>query len=447
MMHELTDNNLSRHTETTGSIVTAYQQIKHLGFVDNAPPLGTLKKHSALIHSSAMPSLLAYKMANVLLYFAYDNLNKKELHCIELSLLKSYLSYDSKNNEYLIQIAKSLVTTPIEWNIIKEVFNKKHENWGVSSFLASLSIIDGALVEYSYSLPMREYLYVPERYASLNLEVQKRINSMYALKLYEICKRYENIRRGSTQQMPLELWYMQLGITNYTTKDFNQKILKEAITEINNVTDISVYCEQIRHRKKIVKMRFIVKKQLISSHNTLLSSSPKTTITIYSHQILETLQNNYGLSEKESKKIMNKYGVPYTQEKIEYVEQQEAKNPIFNKTAYLLTAIKEDFKPPQQINKELRQKKYKENEEKMLSAKKMRQEQANPDLYRKGIEEWSKLSPEKQKTLIEEFDQHVSNLRDCDMIKINYRNSGIEDKCVHPYFIKQWLIYNKRISV
>ena len=77
-----------------------------------------LKKHVGLIHSVNKLSLLERKIANALLFNAYEMLLTKTEHQIHISDLANLIGYDSNDHKVLKKSLMSLISTVMEWNIL-----------------------------------------------------------------------------------------------------------------------------------------------------------------------------------------------------------------------------------------------------------------------------------------------------------------------------------------
>lgn len=142
---------------------------------------GELKKHVGAIHIRSSLTLLQRKMANVLLLNAYDSLLSREKHTIKVSILAEQLGFDSKDHAVLRETLTALAGTAVEWNLLDD---KGRGVWAVTTMLASARLRAGTgLCEYTYSQDLRERLYNPDVYARINLAIQRRFTSGYALAL------------------------------------------------------------------------------------------------------------------------------------------------------------------------------------------------------------------------------------------------------------------------
>jgi hypothetical protein len=156
-----------------------------------------LKKHVAAIHSSNKLSLVQRKIANALLFNAYDELLAKEEHQINVRTLCNLIGYDSNDYKTIKKALINLLSTVIEWNLVDGSRLDAEGIWNASSIIADASI-DGAVCTYSYSNKMKKLLYSPELYGRLNMVVQAKFQSTYGLALYENCIKTSIKPLGST---------------------------------------------------------------------------------------------------------------------------------------------------------------------------------------------------------------------------------------------------------
>src|SRR5687767_10419468 len=108
---------------------------------------GEVIKASPAIQIQNNITLLQRKAWNVLLFHAYDHLLSEPRHEISIKRLKEFLGYNSKDDEYLKEIIRAMMTCIVEWNLL----GKDGENqWGASTLL-SAALIEGGICEYEYS--------------------------------------------------------------------------------------------------------------------------------------------------------------------------------------------------------------------------------------------------------------------------------------------------------
>ena len=218
-------------------------------------------KASPAIQIQSKISLLQRRAWNVLLANAYNELPDKDIHTVSVSELAAKLGFDSGNHNYLKEVLESLGDCKVEWNLLNKD-NKKE--WGFAVLLASADIKDG-ICTYGFAPHLRLKLYNPRMYTRLNLSLQNRFKSQYALVLWEICFDYYDTTReqGETPFISLEVFRELMGVESdeyVLFKAFNRKVIKVAIGEINNLTEYHVEVEYKRISRKIAELKFHISK-------------------------------------------------------------------------------------------------------------------------------------------------------------------------------------------
>lgn len=200
---------------------------------------------------------LQRRVWNVLLANAYDELPNKDIHRVSVAELAEKLGFDSRDTAHLKETVKALVDHTVEWNVLGK---DKKEIWGVAALLASAEIENG-ICTYGFAPHLRYKLYNPRIYTKLNLRLQNRFTSRYALILWEVCFDYFDTARnyGETPFIPLEKFRELMGMApdEYPAfKALNQWVIKPAIKEINEFTNFFVEVEQKRQGRKIAFLKF-----------------------------------------------------------------------------------------------------------------------------------------------------------------------------------------------
>ena len=229
--------------------------------MNNLSKINEVIKASPAIQIQSKISLLQRRAWNVLLANAYHELPDKDIHSVSVVELAAKLGFGDGNQEYLKEMLRSLRSCEVEWNLL----NKDNKQvWGIAGLLASVEIEDG-ICSYEFPKPLRLKLYNPRVYAKLNLRLQNRFRSRYALVLWEVCFDYFDTTRdqGETPFIPLEIYRELMGIEadEYRTfKALNQFVIKPAIKEINALTDYHVEVEPKRLGRKIAELKFRITK-------------------------------------------------------------------------------------------------------------------------------------------------------------------------------------------
>ena len=218
-------------------------------------------KASPAIQIQSKITHLQRRAWNVLLANAYNELPNTDIHRVSVVELARKLGYASNDSDHLKETLEALGACQVKWNLLNK---DKKEKWGFANLLASAEIENG-ICTYAFAPHLRHQLYNPRIYTKLNLRLQNRFTSRYALILWEVCFDYFDTDRdqGETPFIPLETFKSLMGLeeTDYPVfKVLNQSVIKPAIKEINALTDYHVEAESKRLGRKISELKFRIKR-------------------------------------------------------------------------------------------------------------------------------------------------------------------------------------------
>ena len=377
-------------------------------------------KHSSAIQISNNVTLLQRRAWNVLLANAFDDLLNNEEFNINLSDLYNILGYESHNDKHLKLILKDLVETSVEWNVLNK--DRKNE-WGTAALLAQVQIINGVVI-YGYAPIMRKRLYNPAMYARISLSLQNKFNSKYTLALYELFVDYYRVkdRCGETPYLSIKQFKKLLGLkkNEYELfKDLNKFIIKKAIKEINDKSDLFIEAEYKRVSRRIVAVKFRIKKndkntiEIKAIEQKILAQkslpTPNNEPEIYNQKLFKTLTDEFGISNNKTADIIKTKDEFYINEILTLVREHIKAGIVKNIPAYTISAIENDYrakKPEHEIEKErIKEQKRKKQKEKKL-IEQLRQD-FNEQYYRKAEDVISKLSKSEKEKLQNNFERDV----------------------------------------
>src|SRR3990167_6515083 len=216
-----------------------------------------VKKHVATIHCSNKLSLLERKISNALLFHAFPNLKNQLTYEIRLDELKRLIGANTRNHQALKDALKKLISTVLEWNLLGEsVPELDLEGWNSSAILSSVSVNNG-VIKYQYSELIKTLLIDPKIYGKINLTIQARFSSSYALALYENCARYRGL--PYTKEIDFKTFRKLMGVEEgkyEIFRDFNRRVLNTAISEINTCSDMRILPEIKRVGRVIKSIKF-----------------------------------------------------------------------------------------------------------------------------------------------------------------------------------------------
>lgn len=325
-----------------------------------------LKKHVAAVHINNRLTLTQRKASNVLLYNAYENLLTARVHRIRVKDLAEAIGFNTNNLEPLKDALRTLARTVLEWNILDE--NGSHEEWGATTLLAQAVIRHGYCI-YAYSPDLCEKLYRPEIYALLNLSIQRKFSSSYALALYENCLRYRRV--GSTGWIGLDNLKRLMGINESDAyyeefRKFNDKVIKPATRQVNDTSDLFLDIEYQRTNRKVSAVRFQVTDNpqmlLFAERQAALAAALEAQVEaampqgqpgsgsapidpeVRLERLREALQE-LGLNSRQIRRALASHDPAYLEGNIAIVRHDLAAGKVQNLPAYLLSALRHDYRP------------------------------------------------------------------------------------------------------
>ena len=335
-------------------------------------------KASPAIQIQSKITHLQRRAWNILLANAYNELPDKDIYSVGMVELAAKLGFDSGNQDYLKEVLRSLRSCEVEWNLL----NKDNKQvWGIASLLASAEIKDG-ICTYGFAPHLRLKLHNPIMYTKLNLRLQNRFKSQYALVLWEVCFDYFDTDRGQgeTPFISIEKFKELMGLESneYSVfKDLNAKIIKPAVKEINDLTDYFIEVEYKRLVRRITELKFRITKvkQFPVQESVFpdIETLPPVAIELIQAEIDRKVAQNIA---KQDWDFVNPEKLPppgtypdfpaYIAEKIE-ISRHAAE--IKNRGGFLVEAIRENYQDPAvQKARELRAEKLREKELEDLTA-------------------------------------------------------------------------------
>jgi Initiator Replication protein len=304
-----------------------------------------LKKSVGAIHSSGNLTLVQRKLANVLLYSAYDKLLTKRTHTIPVPIMCAMLGWEESNNiDLLKESLLALQQTTIQFNLKED----GHEVWESMSMLSYAHIKNGVCT-WRYDEALAEKLYDPAMFAMINLQVQRNIDSAYALNLYENALRYKDTNTGSTGRWSLEFFREIVGATNAYYDDFrrlNSKIVKASLEKINEVSDIMIGVEYEKQGRSVVALKFFVREKTDDEKQAMQSALPGMSFPESVDAFAEVRNTEafkaltkHGIAERLAFAWIGERGEQGVIDLVAYTEEKDKQNLIKTNTRTYLTHL------------------------------------------------------------------------------------------------------------
>ena len=309
-------------------------------------------KASPAIQIQSKITHLQRRAWNVLLANAYNELPNTDIHHVSVSELARKLGYASNDIDHLKETLEALGACQVKWNLLNK---DKKEKWGFANLLASAEIENG-ICTYAFAPHLRHQLYNPRIYTKLNLRLQNRFTSRYALILWEVCFDYFDADRdqGETPFIPLETFKSLMGLeeTDYPVfKVLNQSVIKPAIKEINDLTDYLVEVESKRLGRKISELKFRIKrvKELPVQESLFpdIENLPLVAVELVQAEVdrkvaMKIADEDWDFVNPEKLPVPGSYPdfLSYISEKIEMSLDAAG---VRNRSGYIVEAIRENY--------------------------------------------------------------------------------------------------------
>jgi len=384
-----------------------------------------LKKHVAAIHSSNKLSLLQRKIANALLFNAYDELLDKDEHVIHIMTLCNLIGYDSNDHKTIKRALVNLLATVIEWNLVDGDRLNQEGVWNASSIIADASI-KGPVCTYSYSNKMKKLLHHPELYGRLNMIVQAKFQSSYGLALYENCIRYQRI--DTTPWFDINQFRKLMGVEENKYKifrDFKNRVLKKAVEEVNKYSSIEVEPKFKKQGRQVIGIQFSIKSAKHDSFDNIDGEGIK---------LSQLIKLQLGLSTRQIEEVMSTYDEVYILDKIKLIQTSKSykEGKIGNIARYFLSALKDDYQSSVHVKNLIPLKSIKKLPSRDAASVESYQRFLNAELYKTFLT----LKQKPKKKLLSDFEKSLGKSIYMDI----YHRDGLKNILIHDQlclFIKQ----------
>lgn len=200
-------------------------------------------------------------------------------------------------------------------------------------------------------------LELKEKFTMYQLENVVRLNSVYSIRIYELLKQYEKIRK---REFTLEALRTLLGIEPNKYKQyghFKSKVLLVSQQELREKTDIEFDFTEIKTGRKVTGILFNIKSN--KQHIEVIEGEPKEekakkAAPTAKKKLIDRLIS-LGVTEDISQWIVNEFTEECILRNIDYVESRlKSGDNIGNVGGYTVNAIKLDYAQSQNKTKKPR---------------------------------------------------------------------------------------------
>ena len=201
---------------------------------------------------------------------------------------------------------------------------------------------DNGIVKLNFNPELKPYLLkLKNSFTAVNTHDLMQFKSIHAIRIYELLKQYENIGERIMEIEEIKK-YCGIGEKLSRYSDFEKRILLISQREINNKSDIKIEFERIKHSRKIVAIKFIIRK---NKAYALSNNTVKQIQDMRRRPPVYDILKEFGLSTKMVNTVIKNHDEQYLHNAIRAVDIQLEKKQVRNTKAMILTAIKEGWNP------------------------------------------------------------------------------------------------------
>lgn len=257
---------------------------------------------------------------------------------------------------YLKEIVNGLQTKILT---IKEKGRQRNYNWVITSIYEE----NEGYITLQFH-PSLKYLFLElkEKFTSYQLENVVRLNSVYSIRIYELLKQYERLRKRELTLEELR-HFLAIEPTKYKQYGhFKSKVLAVAQKEINNKTDIHFEFVEIKTGRKVTSIEFI-----ITSSPALNASSSTQEKKLELNQSLSKFEGNtnsleddlvgLGVKPEKIEWLLSEFTKEHLKRNIRYTQDRLITGDVTHPHSYVVKAIQKDYAKLSQESKRINSKK------------------------------------------------------------------------------------------
>ena len=234
-----------------------FEKLKKMAKKQNFKIARIVKKSNVLINSTLKNyNLIQLKIINNIICSMSENTTQNDVFSFRASEILEITGRGSENHQDLCKAIEGM------FHAI-QLYDEENKKTTMFSSLHKAVYHEGGLLEFQLHELIIPYLIrAKNNYTRYYFENIQRLKSKYSLKLYELCKQYQN-----TQQKYREIKVSDLRVffdipdEKYKRfSDVNKHVIQRSISEINDKTDIYVQTEAVKNGRSVISVRFHISK-------------------------------------------------------------------------------------------------------------------------------------------------------------------------------------------
>lgn len=381
-----------------------------------ADPVRLKKNNAAIYVQNSSFNLVTRRMINACMYIARPNILTKDRHEVDLDYFLFLCNFNSRNVRHLREEFRKILTTPIEAAIL-DAGNPERDLWHGTPLLYDITLGRGKL---SFRVPesLRNSIHHPETYTYLSLRTLANFSSQYAHVLYEIASSMHF--RGETGWWTVDEFRNLMGATGDVHREFKflkQKVINPAMKQINEDSDLLLTLDVRKDGRTITHVRFLIEMK----HDRKKQEALQLSESLY-----KTLYETFGLSDETIRALAVEYPPDYIHEKADFTVARSRSGKIDNISGFFLSALKDNYRAPAEVKKELELRKQSEDMLRSVKERESRRAKSDVAMRQMCLGRFDALSEIERDALSSEFESMLAA-----PFRKFYRERGLENKLVN----------------
>jgi hypothetical protein len=260
---------------------------------------------------------------------------------------------------------------------------------------------------------------------------------------------------GETPFISIEDFRKLLGLKENEYKrykDLSLYVIKKAIKEINEKSDLFVEVKQNKIGRRVTEIKFYIRKNekniieikaLEKNFGQEQAPLPLPEFEIDNQELFQVLMSDFGIYKNKAIKILKTYDEFYIREVLTAVQEQIKAGKVKNIPAFTVKAIEEDFRKKKtsfEMEKEekKRQKDKKAEEQRIIEKLTVAFEEEKDKKFKKAIKA---MTAEKEEAFIRQFEKEA--LDQNKFLKEQYKRKGMEGtfiKTSYLFFLQEKIL-------
>ncbi|MCM3597915.1 RepB family plasmid replication initiator protein [Metabacillus idriensis] len=332
---------------------------------------------------------------------------------------------------YLKEIVNGLQSKVLT---IKEDGKQRNYNWVITSIYEDK---EGYITLQFH--PKLKYLFLElkEKFTTYQLENVVRLNSVYSIRIYELLKQYERLKK---RQFTIEEIRKLLAIEPDKYKQyghFKSKVLLVAQSEINEKTDIEFIFTEIKTGRKVTSIEFLINSKVLKRLKELgdqvdlkgksvkqsIGNLPETNSLFQESKGLREKLIELGVEKSKLEWLLNEFTQDRIERNVNYVTERLKTSQITHTGSYTVKAIQQDYGNVIENNRIQNQKTTKKPIRSEVIPEWMKKNQAEKEIMENGSTEKKQQLYFEKRGSQEEFEDFLLKTKEI-KIKLNKRDKN-----------------------